>query len=168
MAEKIQKLGICDTCLGRIKKRDWYTKKGFPRLHCSLECRQADNSRRGNPARVEKIRQHIADGTWVNPADGLSSERRSELNAKSARAGRLREVKEGRWRNPALSPAAREKLSRARKHSGALHAAIEKLRHSSMESLSTEERAAYLDYRKRLREARKRKQNKNKTTGAMK
>jgi hypothetical protein len=67
----------------------------------------------------------------------------------------LREVADGRWRNPALTDEARKKLSRPRKHSDVLYAAIEKLRTMKMSDLTIEERDAYHAYRSELRNARR-------------
>lgn len=64
---KIKSVGVCDLCGGPIPRGEWYTSKGAPRLHCSIECRQTANSRAGNPKRIEKLRQAIARGEWKNP-----------------------------------------------------------------------------------------------------
>jgi hypothetical protein len=152
MTEKEKPLGICDFCGGPIPKGEWYTSKGKPRLYCSLECKQTANSRNGNPVRIAKLIQRVAAGLWKNPREGLDSETTRRLNSIAAKKGRLREVAEGRWRNPALSEEARQKLSRPRKHTGALHRAIEKLRGGKMSDLSDEERSAWYEYRKQLKE----------------
>jgi hypothetical protein len=70
----------------------------------------------------------------------------------------LREIAEGRWRNPALSLEAREKLSRPRKHGDnpVLHRAIERLRQGAkVADLTPEEREAHRIHRATLREARR-------------
>jgi DNA-binding transcriptional regulator YiaG len=70
---------------------------------------------------------------------------------------RQREVKENRWRNPALDEKARRKLSRPRKHidDPVLHSAIEKLGAGvSVPDLTPEEQEAHRAYRRRLRQAR--------------
>lgn len=61
----------------------------------------------------------------------------------------------GTWRNPALSDAAKAKLSQPRQHEGDLHGAIEKLRTGTMADLSDAEAAAYRQYRQTLRDARR-------------
>ena len=153
MADKTQPLGVCDYCLGLIPENRWYTSKGKPRLYCCRQCRNAGNSRVGEPVRYQKMMQNIENGTWRNPA--AIRPPTSAEQADRARKGRLREVAAGTWRNPALSDSARKKLSRPRKHSGHLHAAIEKLRYSKMADLSAAEQDAYRQYRARLRKKRK-------------
>jgi len=93
----------------------------------------------------------MAEGRWKKPA----SIRRptGEEQAEHARRGRLREVAEGRWRNPALEDVARMKLSRPRVHGDdpTLHRALEKLRGGEgMEGLTDEEREAHRRYRREL------------------
>ena len=151
---KRQPLGICDHCLGPIPPRQWYTSRGRPRLYCSVECRNTANSRAGAPIRSGKLLERIARGEWQNPAELRTPT--SDEQAYRARKGRRREVAEGRWRNPALSDAAREKLSRPRKHNGLLHTVVEKLRQGlSVTDLSPDEQAAHRAYRKQLRDARR-------------
>lgn len=153
MSEKTEPIGICDLCTGEIPPERWYTRRG-PRRYCSRECRNTGNSRAGNPARIRKAKQRVADGTWFNPTQPATPEEQG----RRARLGRLREVAEGRWRNPALTEEAREKLSRPRVHSGALHRAMEKLEagKGGMATLRPGERAAYLAYRQDMRERKKR------------
>lgn len=153
MPDKTQPIGTCDHCLGPIPPGQWRTRRG-PRLYCSLECRNTANSRAGNPVRVQKLRQAVQTGTWQNPAK-LRPPTPEEQSARS-RKGRLREVAEGRWRNPALTPAARAKLSRPRKHSGPLASAIERLKTGvSMSGLTIEEADAYRSYARQRRAARR-------------
>ena len=68
----------------------------------------------------------------------------------------MREIAEGRWRNPALSAEARAKLSRPRKYGAdpLLHRAIEKLDHGTMADLTPDEHARYLAYERERRQAR--------------
>jgi len=152
MKPKQQPIGICDLCLAPIPREQWYTRRG-PRLYCpDTDCRNTANSRAGAPIRAEEQREHVRRGEWQNPAKinpptGAEQARRSRL-------GRLREVARGLWRNPALTPAAREKLSRPRKHSGVLHRAMEKLRHGKMADLTDEERDAYRAYQRENRARR--------------
>ena len=155
MVDKQKPIGVCDHCEGPIPRGEWYTSKGTPRLHCSFECKQTANSRKGNPTRVSKLVKRVAAGLWKNPRDGLDSETIKQLQSTASRKGRLREVAEGRWRNPALTDEARKKLSRPRKHSDVLHSAIEKLRTMKMDELTIEERDAYHAYRSELRNARR-------------
>jgi hypothetical protein len=151
MREKQQPIGICDHCLKAIPRDQWYTRRG-PRLYCpGPDCRNTANSRNGAPARLEKLQQRIERGEWVNPRSVLSDEENRRLNAQAGRLGRKREVQAGTWRNPALSAEARAKLSRPRKHSGALHRAIEKLRAGTTADLTDEERTAYRLYQRALR-----------------
>ncbi|MCX7756128.1 MAG: hypothetical protein N2117_12935 [Anaerolineales bacterium] len=152
MPEKKKPVGVCDLCGSKILPAQWLTSKGHPRLYCSLECKQTANSRAGNPKRVAAIRRRIASGQWKNPRSALSPEELHALQSSAARKGRLREVAEKRWRNPALSEAARRKLSCPRKHTGALHRAIEKLRCGSISELMDEEATAYREYRRQLRQ----------------
>jgi hypothetical protein len=153
MAEKLQAVGVCDHCLGPIPPKEWYTRRG-PRLYCSLECRQTANSRAGNPIRVEKIRERMKRGEWRNPSH-IRPPTPAEQSHR-ARLGRKREVAAGTWRNPARDDAARAKLSRPRRHEGALHSAIEKLgRGLSMADLTDEEAAAYRARAAELRAARR-------------
>jgi len=67
---------------------------------------------------------------------------------------RKAEVSEGRWRNPALTDAARRKLSRPRKHTGALARAIDKARTGGMAGLPPAAPHAHLRWRRELRHAR--------------
>ena len=123
---KQQPLGICDFCLGAIPEGQWYTSKASPRLHCSITCKNVANSRSGSATRRVKLVERMAHGEWQNPA-ALHPPTRAE-QAERARKGRLREVQEGRWRNPGLTPEAREINSRPHIHSGALANAIEKIK----------------------------------------
>lgn len=158
MAEKKQALGVCDDCLGAIPPDRWYTSKGKPRLYCSRECVNTGNSRAGAPIRSAKAKQRVASGEWQNPA--LLHPPTPQEQARRARLGRKREVENGRWQNPALSAEAKEKLSRPRKHDGALHRAIEKLGQGAKTSeLTAEEQAAHLAYRQQLRDARRKELN---------
>lgn len=155
MAEKIKPIGICDVCGATMPHQDWYTTKGTPRLHCSLECKQAGNSRVGNTKRILKIKKRIAAGLWKNPASDMTAEQISANNSRTSKTARLREVAAGRWRNPALSAAAKRKLSRPRKHRGALHRAIEKLRRGNMSQLTEAEKKAHRAWRKKMRDVRR-------------
>lgn len=144
--EKRAPLGTCDLCGGPIPPGEWYTCKGKPRLHCSLECRQTDNSRTGAPVRSAKAKQRVADGTWVNPFDRMTPDEMFAHQSKAARTTRTREVAEGRWRNPGLTPAARAINSRPEKHGNnpTLHHAIELMgRGVKLSEMPQAERAAY-------------------------
>lgn len=155
--EKRAPLGICDQCGGPIAPGDWYTSKGRPRLHCSLQCKLTANSRAGAPIRARKAKARVASGTWINPRSGMTPEQVTAVQSRASRAARLHEVAEGRWRNPALSPEARAKLSRPRKHSGPLASAMEKLRagRGATATLTEEEHAAWLAYRAEQRDRRR-------------
>lgn len=153
MADKVKPVGICDHCLGAIPKNRWYTRRKTPRLYCCRQCLNTANSHAGEPVRYEKLMRRIAKGEWRNPAK-IRPPTSAEQSAR-ARKGRLREVAAGTWRNPALSASARKKLSRPRKHSGKLHAAIEKLRRGKMADLTPEEQDVYRQYRAMLREKQK-------------
>lgn len=155
MREKQQPIGICDLCLKPIPRDQWYTRRG-PRLYCpGPDCRNTANSRNGSPIRIAKQIERVKRGEWINPRSVLSDEENRRLNAQAGRLGRKREVDAGTWRNPALSAEARAKLSRPRKHSGALHRAMEKLRSGTMADLTEEERRAYRLYQKELRRRRR-------------
>ena len=145
---KTQPVGVCDLCLGVIPPDQWYTSRGTPRLHCCLDCKNTANSRAGAPVRSAKTRLAIGLGQWTNPA----SIRQPDPEKVSIGVSRARkaEVKAGAWRNPALDPAAREKLSKPRRHTGDLAKAIEKLRHGKMADLTEAEHAAWLEYRRDL------------------
>ncbi|HEY4690860.1 MAG TPA: hypothetical protein VIK33_16230 [Anaerolineae bacterium] len=110
--------------MSQIARDEWYTRRG-PRLHCSIDCKNTANSRAGAHIRAEKARARVRRGEWQNPH--LLNPPSPEEQSRRARLGRTREVRAGTWRNPALSSAARKKLSRPRKHGGALARAIEKL-----------------------------------------
>lgn len=154
MATKLKPLGICDHCGGEIPKSQWYTTKRKPRLYCSRDCLNTANSRAGTPIRLEKVQARIASGEWQNPA-ALNPATPAE-QSRRAGLGRKREVEAGTWRNPALTDEARIKLSRPRKHSGALHSAIEKLgRGVPSAELTDDEREAHREYRRRLRTTRR-------------
>lgn len=147
MGDKVQPLGICDYCGGPINQ-DWYTSHGKPRRYCSVDCRNAGNSRAGAPIRSTKAKQRIAEGRWVNPRTQMTPEQTHAAASRTARTIRLREVREGRWRNPALSPEARAKLSRPRKLTGVLHQALERIRTGAhIADLSPQQRAAYRLYK---------------------
>jgi acyl-CoA reductase-like NAD-dependent aldehyde dehydrogenase len=61
-------------------------------------------------------------------------------------------VAAGRWRNPALTDAARAKLSRPRRHTGALHNALEKLKRGlRVADLTAEQQDAHRAYRRQQR-----------------
>lgn len=155
MREKQQPIGICDLCLKPIPREQWYTRRG-PRLYCpGPDCRNTANSRAGAPIRSAKAIERVERGEWFNPRSELSDEENRRLNAQAAQLGRKREVDAGTWRNPALSDGARAKLSRPRKHTGALANAIEKLRSGTMNDLTDKERAAYRSYRQALRSRRR-------------
>lgn len=154
MTEKTLPLGICDNCGESFPPQlSLYTKHG-PRRYCSIECRNTGNSRAGAPIRAARQRERVASGEWQSPYTYMTAEEISAAHAKAARTGRLREVAAGRWRNPALSPAAREKLSRPRKHGDnpALHSAIEKMHGGRMSDLTPEEQVAYRQYQKSRRQ----------------
>ncbi len=153
MAKKTEPLGICDHCKGEIPHDLWYTVKGTPRLHCNIQCRQTANSRVGSEIRSKKARQRVARGQWQNPRE-INPPDPARIAAGVSQA-RKREVKAGTWRNPALTDEARKKLSRPRKHSGALHRAIEKLKQGlKIADLTPEEVGAHRAYRAKLRSAR--------------
>lgn len=152
MPAKTQPLGICDHCLGPIPPGQWRTRRG-PRLYCSIDCRNTANSRAGAEERGRKARARVQAGAWQNPAK-LHPPDPANLSA-GARRLRLREVAEGRWRNPGLTPEAREINSRPHKHTGHLAAAIERLKAGDgMADLTHEEADAYRAYRRTLRNAR--------------
>lgn len=156
---------LCELCGGDVNQHGlgYYTSKGKKRRFCSLECRNTANSRAGAPIRAQKARERVARGEWKNPnpllRDDLSpEERRAFLRSigRGARKVRLAEVREGRWRNPALSPEAREKLSRPRKHGGALHSALEKLKRGArVADLTPKEQEAHRAYRRELYAAKR-------------
>ncbi len=112
VTEKRLPIGICDHCAGPIPPGQWFHRRG-PRLYCSLDCRNTANSRAGNQVRSEKAIARVKAGQWVNPMANLTSEQMSAIESDVARKGRLREVAEGRWRNPGLTPEAREKNRQA-------------------------------------------------------
>ena len=106
MPDKTQPLGICDHCLGPIKPDEWYTRRG-PRRYCSIECRNTGNSREGEPVRHAKLMERIEAGEWKPPQAFMTPDEISARQAKASRTSRLREVKQGRWRNPGTTPRAR-------------------------------------------------------------
>ncbi len=154
--EKRAPLGICDLCTGRIPLGEWYTSKGRERLHCSTSCKATANSRAGAPIRSRKALQRVQAGEWVNPRSLMSTEEISRVQTRASRTARRREVAEGHWRNPALDPQAKRKLSRPRKHRGALARAIEKLGQAkSVSELTPAEQRAHRAWAKRRRAARR-------------
>ena len=60
--EKVAPVGTCDYCGKGIPVGEWWTSKGRPRLHCSLECRQAASSRKMEN-RAEWMRERIDGAT---------------------------------------------------------------------------------------------------------
>lgn len=150
---KIQAVGVCDLCGGAIPRGEWYTSKGAPRLHCSITCRQTANSRAGNPKRIEKLKRAIARGEWQNPRSLMTPAEITATQSRASRTARLREVKAGRWRNPGLTPEAREINSRPEKHGDnpLLHRAFELMRNGcKARDLPPEMRAAHNAYRREL------------------
>jgi hypothetical protein len=98
----------------------------------------------------------VATGEWQNPHQ--LNPPTSQEQAERARKGRKREVREGTWRNPALTAEAREKLSRPRQHQDnpILHSAIERLKQGEqVTSLTEDEQEAYREYRRKLYEENK-------------
>lgn len=158
MPDKIQPIGICDCCLQPIPpdQGNW-TSKGKPRLYCSIQCRNTGNSRAGNEVRTTKLHERVLLGEWVNPAT-IRPPTPEEQSARS-RKGRLREVEEGTWRNPGLTPEAREINSLPHKHTGALASAIEKLKKMKMADLTPEEQEAYRAHARELRAVRREEAN---------
>lgn len=143
---KQQPLGICDLCLGPIPEEDWYTRRG-PRLYCSVDCKNTANSRAGSPIRTRKIHERMEAGRWQNPRE-LHPPDPERIGLGVSRTWKAR-VRAGTWRNPALSPAARAKLSRPRRHAGALASAIERLcAGARVSDLAPEEQAAHRTYRR--------------------
>jgi len=101
-----------------------------------------------------KALARVAAGQWTNPAS-IRKPARENVSLGVSRSKKLA-VREGRWKNPALTPEARLKLSRPRKHSGALADAMEKLgRGLKMADLTEEERLAYHAYRRELAQKKK-------------
>ena len=124
MADKQAPLGICDVCGGPIPREEWYTsKRGTPRLHCSLDCKNAGNSRAGAEERGRKARQRVERGEWQNPAR-LNPPDPANVSAGISRSKKSA-VEAGTWQNPALTDEARAKLIRPCKHNVALASAIE-------------------------------------------
>ena len=151
MPAKTQPPGVCDHCFGPIPPNQWYTRRG-PRLYCSVDCRNTANSRAGAAERGRKAKDRVQSGTWQNPAQ-LNPPDPANLSA-GARRLRLREVAEGRWRNPGLTPEARAINSQPHKHTGLLASAIEKLdAGQTMTDLTPAEAEAYRAYRRQLRVA---------------
>jgi hypothetical protein len=162
MTEKKQPLGICDNCLSEIPAHTGrYTSKGKPRMYCGRDCRNAANSRAGAAIRGEKTKRRIARGEWQNPAD-LNTPSPENI-AEGVSRTRKAEVAAGTWRNPALTPDAKKKLSRPHKHGDnpVLHSALEKLRHGTVADLTDEEAQAHRDYRLALAQARREELNAN-------
>lgn len=154
MPAKTAPLGICDQCGDPIPQDRWYTSKRTPRLHCSLACKQTANSRAGNDIRIEKMRERIAKGDWINPS-AITPPTPAE-QARRARLGRRREVAAGEWRNPALTDDAKAKLSQPRKHTGDLASAIDKIGQGyRIDELTSAEQEAHRTYRADLRNRRK-------------
>ncbi len=153
MREKQQPIGICDLCLEPMPRAMWYTRRG-PRLYCGIDCKNTANSRNGNAIRVEKLRQRVRRGEWVNPREYLSADEKRKLQSRISQLARRREVEAGTWRNPALPDEARKKLSRPRKHRGLLHRVIEKLRHGSVADLTEREKRIHRAYRRSLKRRR--------------
>jgi len=152
---KLQPIGICDLCLQPIPPHlGNYTSKGTPRLHCSRECRNTANSRTGAPIRSQKILKRIERGEWSNPAELHPPD--PQAVSEGIRRARLREVQEGRWRNPGLTPEAREINSRPHKHSGPLAEAIERFKAGARTAdLTPEQQEAHRAYRRQLAAARR-------------
>jgi hypothetical protein len=147
--EKRRPLGICDLCGDPIPEP--YTARGLGRLYCSTECRNAANSRAGSPVRRQKAIARFAQGLQVPPMCLEDPATRGDHARKAARVhgeAMRKQVEAGTWRNPALDPGARDKLSRPRLHGDnpTLHAAIEKRKRGGMASLTPAEHAAYMQH----------------------
>lgn len=149
MSTKLKPIGICDHCLGPIAPEQWYTSKRKPRQFCCRQCRNTAIARRyAAPVNRERMLAQVADGSWVNPQPTPPT---PAEQARRARLGRMREVAAGTWRNPGLTPEARAINSQPEKHTGALAAAIEKLkRGASVRDLTPEEQDAHRAYRRAL------------------
>lgn len=153
--QKLKPIGICDQCGGPIRM-DWYTSKHQPRRYCSRLCRNTANSRQGAPIRSQKLKERVQAGIWFNPGARLTTDQRhiyACMGGAAAAAIFKSQVKDGTWRNPALSAGARRKLSRPRaKHNYLLHRAISKLsRGLKMADLTPDEAKLYRAYRHRQR-----------------
>lgn len=111
LVEKTAPIGTCDHCLGPIHADEHYTSKGQPRRYCCRDCRNTANSRNSAPIRIEKARERVDTGQWVNPRELMTPEQISATQSAASRVGRLREIAEGGWRNPGLSPESRAKNS---------------------------------------------------------
>ena len=107
--EKNAPIGICDHCLGPIHPDEHCTSKGHPRRYCCRDCRNTANSRNSTAIRAEKARERVEAGQWVNPRELMTPEQISAIQSAASRTGRLREIAEGRWRNPALTDEAKRK-----------------------------------------------------------
>jgi hypothetical protein len=128
--------------------RRLYVQRSSPAL--LFACRNTGNSRAGNEERTRKLRQRIERGEWQNPAR-LHPPDLAKVAAGVSRAKRAA-VAAGTWVSPSVSEQARAKLSRARKHGGALHSAIEKLGGGGkVADLTEEEQEAHRQYRAELR-----------------
>ena len=143
-----------------------YTTRGTPRLHCSVECRNRANAKKSAPAQRQRQLRRVHAGMWLNPnpvtqeaatEDQIAHWRRRVGEAASRT--RRREIKEGRWRNPALDAGAREKLGRPRTlgDNPALHQALKKKRRGTLtKDLTQEERDAVRAYYRERRASRRR------------
>lgn len=153
MPDKLHPVGTCDVCGEPIPPNMWYTSKGKPRLHCSIDCRNAANSRRGAAVRSRQAKARVRRGIWKNPLWLESPESRRVHASIAGRKGRLQDVAAGTWRNPALSEAARTKLSRPRVHAEQplVHRAMELMRRGmKLRELPGEVHLAYNAYRRDL------------------
>lgn len=112
LTDKTAPIGTCDYCLGPIHPDEHYTSKGQPKRYCCRDCRNTANSRNGNEIRTGKVRERVEAGQWVNPRERMTPEQISATQSVASRTGRLREVAEGRWRNPGLTPEARRENSK--------------------------------------------------------
>lgn len=148
---KQQSIGTCDHCRGPIARDEWYTSKGKPRLYCCRDCRNTANSRAGAAERGRQARERVKRGEWQNPAE-LNPPDPAKVSAGISRSKKAA-VERGEWVNPALNDDARAKLSRPRKHDGALASAIERLSAGeTMQDLTDAEVIAYREYRQQLRD----------------
>jgi len=107
-----------------------------------------------------KAKQRVAAGIWVSPLADETPEaealRLARMGMKSRQVRRA-EVEAGAWRNPALTPAARAKLSRPRTIlDPVLHQAQEKLNSGQrVADLTPEEQAAYRAHRREMERAQR-------------